>query len=192
MEGQTIPHLQSKRLDIYLPEPSQAPLVADFLSRNHQHLTRFNETPPKKVYEAEYWTKKLEKQRYEAATGSDYRFFISPKDKAEIVIGSCSLTQLVRGSFQACYLGYEIAKDYEGRGYMREAVEQAIHFAFVDLKLHRLMADYMPENSRSGRLLKGLGFEVVGYARDYIYVNGQWQDHVLTALNNHQLPHPVI
>jgi ribosomal-protein-alanine N-acetyltransferase len=46
------------------------------------------------------------------------------------------------------------------------------------------MANYIPTNERSGLLLKRLGFAVEGYARDYLLINGQWRDHVLTALTN--------
>lgn len=31
-------------------------------------------------------------------------------------------------------------------------------------------------------LLKRLGFVVEGYARDYLMINGLWQDHILTSL----------
>ena len=51
------------------------------------------------------------------------------------------------------------------------------------------MANYLPINERSGRLLKRLGFKVEGYARDYIFINGAWQDHILTAMLN---PLPAI
>ena len=40
---------------------------------------------------------------------------------------------------------------------------------------------YQPNNERSGRLLRSLGFTVEGYARDYLYIDGAWRDHVLTA-----------
>ena len=50
--------------------------------------------------------------------------------------------------------------------------------------MHRVMASYIPVNERSGRLLKKLGFIVEGYARDYIYINGSWRDHILTSLVN--------
>lgn len=42
----------------------------------------------------------------------------------------------------------------------------------------------MPANRRSGALLARLGFEQEGYARDYLMINGRWEDHVLTALLN--------
>ena len=46
------------------------------------------------------------------------------------------------------------------------------------------MANYMPDNLRSAALLKRLGFEVEGLAKNYLYINGQWRDHVLTSLTN--------
>ena len=42
----------------------------------------------------------------------------------------------------------------------------------------------MPTNERSARLLRRLGFAVEGYARDYLLLDGQWRDHVMTALIN--------
>lgn len=50
--------------------------------------------------------------------------------------------------------------------------------------MHRIMAAYLPYNQRSGKLLKRLGFIVEGYARDYLTIDGQWQDHILTSLTN--------
>jgi ribosomal-protein-alanine N-acetyltransferase len=29
--------------------------------------------------------------------------------------------------------------------------------------------------------LRALGFTVEGYARDYLFIDGAWRDHVLTA-----------
>ena len=67
---------------------------------------------------------------------------------------------------------------------MTEAVAAAIRYAFEDLRLHRVKAAYLPTNERSGRLLRRLGFVVEGYARDYLLIQGRWQDQVLVALIN--------
>ena len=47
-----------------------------------------------------------------------------------------------------------------------------IAFAFGTLKLHRVQANYQPENERSAALLKRLGFQIEGHARDYLFLNG--------------------
>jgi len=49
-------------------------------------------------------------------------------------------------------------------------------------RMHRIMANYMPHNARSGDLLARLGFQKEGYAKDYLLIDGRWQDHVLTSL----------
>ncbi|MFD2447620.1 GNAT family N-acetyltransferase [Vogesella fluminis] len=72
---------------------------------------------------------------------------------------------------------------------MREAVEAVIAFAFGTLKLHRVQANYQPENERSAALLKRLGFQIEGHARDYLFLNGAWRDHVLTSLINRNYDH---
>jgi ribosomal-protein-alanine N-acetyltransferase len=46
------------------------------------------------------------------------------------------------------------------------------------------MANYMPHNTRSAAVLKRLGFVIEGQASDYVRINGQWRDHVLTSLVN--------
>ncbi|MEZ1649930.1 ribosomal protein S5-alanine N-acetyltransferase, partial [Enterobacter hormaechei] len=89
---------------------------------------------------------------------------------------------VVRGSFHACYLGYSIGQKWQGQGLMYEALTVAIRYMQRTQHIHRIMANYMPHNQRSGNLLARLGFEKEGYAKDYLLIDGEWRDHVLTAL----------
>ena len=102
------------------------------------------------------------------------------------MVGNLSLTQIVRGALHACTLGYALSADAQGHGYMLEAVRGAVAYAFGTLGLHRVMADYMPRNRRSATVLRQAGFVVEGYAREYLRINGRWEDHVLTAITNDQ------
>jgi ribosomal-protein-alanine N-acetyltransferase len=103
---------------------------------------------------------------------------------AEQIIGDVNFTNIIRGVFQAAYLGYELDHAQVGKGLMYEALTASIAHVFQHLKLHRLMANHVPSNERSGRLLRRLGFSVEGYARDYLLLDGVWKDHVLTSLLN--------
>lgn len=105
------------------------------------------------------------------------------------LIGRINFTEIVRGPFQACMLGYAVDHEHEGRGYMYEGLRAAIGWVFTELRLHRVMANYRPENERSGRLLERLGFQREGYAEAYLFIDGAWCDHVLTALTN---PNPEL
>lgn len=73
---------------------------------------------------------------------------------------------------------------------MYEGAQAAIRYMFRQQRMHRIMANYMPHNQRSGALLKRMGFEKEGYAKDYLLINGKWQDHVLTALINQEWTAP--
>jgi ribosomal-protein-alanine N-acetyltransferase len=64
---------------------------------------------------------------------------------------------------------------------MSAAVAAVIPFAFGALRLHRVEAACIPTNAASMRLLEKAGFEREGYARQYLCINGAWQDHVLYA-----------
>jgi ribosomal-protein-alanine N-acetyltransferase len=108
----------------------------------------------------------------------------SSQGPANEIIGDVNVTNLIRGAFQAAYLGYELDRAHVGKGLMHEALLASIAHVFAHLNLHRLMANHVPSNERSGRLLRRLGFSVEGYARDYLLLDGVWKDHVLTSLLN--------
>ncbi|MFW6288673.1 MAG: GNAT family N-acetyltransferase [Spirochaetota bacterium] len=97
---------------------------------------------------------------------------------AATIIGSITLSSIVRGCFQSCFLGYKMDARYVRRGYMREALESVIDYAFGPLGLHRLEANVMPRNLASLGLLRSLGFEEEGLAREYLRIQGQWEDHL--------------
>ena len=60
---------------------------------------------------------------------------------------------------------------------------------FVTLRLHRLEAACIPTNVASIALLEKSGFAREGYARQYLCINGMWQDHLLYARIKDEPPH---
>ena len=89
-----------------------------------------------------------------------------------------------RGVIQRTILGYSIDATYEGLGLAREAVGAIVTYAFETLRLHRVEANYQPSNARSAALLRALEFVIEGYARDYLFLDGAWRDHILTSRTN--------
>ena len=66
---------------------------------------------------------------------------------------------------------------------MREALQATLADAFSPrVGLHRVQANVRPENTRSLALLDRLGFEREGLAREYLFIDGAWRDHVLHEL----------
>ena len=93
------------------------------------------------------------------------------------IVGSISLTQVVRGNFRSAYLGYYTGEGYAGRGYMTEALRLLLRHAFVRMKLHRVEANIQPGNLASLALVKRAGFVREGYSRRYLKICGRWRDH---------------
>jgi len=174
--------LTTERLVLRSPHEAMAPLLASYLEYNRTHFavsSAYFETP----VTLEWCRAALiaDARAFEAQSAVRLYFFEKGASAGPIV-GNLAFTNIVRGVFQACHLGYRIDQRYEGKGLMHEALVEALRYAFEVLELHRVMANYRPTNERSGRLLKRLGFLVEGYARDYLFLDGAWRDHILTSL----------
>ena len=177
--------LESERLALTLPGPEEAGEVLAFYQANQQHHEPWDPPRPSGFYSEAYWRAQLQAARKEFEADVSLRLFLRHRDDPQgKVIGSANFTSFSRGPFQACRLGYSLDEGAVGHGYMTEGLRRALSYVFDDLGLHRVEANYIPVNERSGRVLRRLGFVVNGYARDYLFINGAWRDHVLTSLTN--------
>lgn len=100
------------------------------------------------------------------------------------MVGTISFSQLSRFPIHTCNVGYSLSEIAVGKGIMTRALKLACDYMFEVQNLHRIQAAYMPRNHRSEAVLKRAGFEKEGYARQYLLINGIWEDHVLNALIN--------
>lgn len=179
------PKLNTGRCILRLPEPAEAKAVVEYYSRNRDHLSGSGPAWPDDFLTESYWVRRLSENLEEFEHDQSVHFFIYERNSdSGTVIGSASLTNIIKGAFHAGILGYGIDKEREGRSMMKEALQSVITYGFSALNLHRIMANYQPSNERSGWLLRSLGFTVEGYARDYLLINGKFKDHVLTSIVN--------
>ncbi|MFZ0101331.1 MAG: GNAT family protein [Pseudolabrys sp.] len=109
-----------------------------------------------------------------------YAFLIFRSDD-NAMVGGLTLANIRRGVAQAGSIGYWIGAPFVRKGYMTAAVRALIPYGFTTLRLHRLEAACIPDNTASIRLLERTAFKREGYARDYLCINGIWQDHLLYA-----------
>lgn len=177
--------LTTKHLILSPPNLKDLSEIIHFDDRNLIHLKKWEPTSSLDTPPVDQKTR-LSNWIKECADGKSVRFIIRPKNDPNKIIGFCNFTQIFYGSFKACYLGYKIDYEYEGKGLMFEALEASIKYVFENSGIHRIMANYIPMNARSAKLLHRLGFIVEGYAKNYLLINGKWEDHVLTALSLEQ------
>ncbi|MGY3904543.1 GNAT family N-acetyltransferase [Aeromonas lusitana] len=179
----TLPVITTVRTRLTVLTPERACLMLDFYLRNREHLRPWEPVRDESFYTLDHWRQRLRDGYSQFFDGSAVQL-VALDESGECVLATCNFTHIMMGMFKACHLGYAIDKEYEGQGLMQEVVGAGIGYLFNELGLHRIMASYMPANLRSGALLERLGFEREGYARDYLMINGRWEDHVLTALIN--------
>ena len=110
-----------------------------------------------------------------------YSFLVFRRED-DALLGGATLSHLRRGVSQTASLGYWIGAPYARQGYMSEALGALLPFAFDRLGLHRIEAACLPRNAPSRGLLQKLGFREEGHAREYLRIDGSWQDHVLYGL----------
>lgn len=182
------PHLSIDRFVVRLARVEDAGAVADFYTRNRAHLAATSPIRAEGFYTEAYWQAAL--AAAELAFQADRQMHCCLFDAAR-AIGVVNLSNFVRGAFHACHLGYSIDAELEGLGLMTRAVGRVVEHAFDALGMHRVMANYLPENTRSASLLDRLGFEREGIAKKYLLIAGQWRDHVLTARVNDAWTLPI-
>jgi len=176
--------IRTERLELRLPTAEDAAEVVRFYRENRAHLEPWSpDWPPAFLTEA-FWSDQAEQRAQEHRAGLGARMFVFKLEAPQRVIGNVSLTQVVRGPLQQCVLGYALAEAEQGHGYMLEAVQAAVRYAFTELGLHRVSASHMPSNERSARLLKKAGFATEGYSQLFLLINGRWEDHVHAAIVN--------
>ncbi len=164
----------------------RAPQMADFeewatlREASREFLVPWEPTWPADDLTRGAFRRRLRRYSEDQRSDQAYPFFIF-RNEDEALVGGLTITNIRRGVAQAGNLGYWMGAAYARRGYMAAAVRALIPFAFSTLKLHRVEAACIPGNAGSIRLLEKTGFTREGYAREYLCINGIWQDHLLYA-----------
>lgn len=113
-------------------------------------------------------------QLWEKGCGYGFGIFLSDTNE---LIGRVNLSNVVRGAWDSCTMGYFMDQRMNGHGYTTEAVRLAMLFAFEEAGLHRIQAAVMPRNSGSIRVVQKAGFLFEGLAEYYLKINGIWEHH---------------
>jgi [ribosomal protein S5]-alanine N-acetyltransferase len=191
----SLPVLRTQRLRLYIAGPEAAEECARFNRENAEFLAPWEPRMNASSFDAGALREVRARAVAAALEGSAYSFAIIHEDATDsspAIIGWLGFTNIIRSVFQASTLGYKLAEQAQHRGYMTEAARAGIDFAFGTLRLHRIMANYLPSNHRSRAVLSRLGFKSEGYAKAYLFINGEWRDHVLTSLVNPENLAPVL
>ncbi|CAN5396072.1 ribosomal protein S5-alanine N-acetyltransferase [soil metagenome] len=177
--------ISSERVQLRIPLPSQAPFLAAFYQQNTEFFMPWTPERGANFYDESFWTYVLNRNLQLAVDDRALRFyvFLTNGDPNE-PIGYVHFDSFVRGCAQHCSLAYAIGENYQKQGLMYESISECIAFIFGPVGMHRIQAGYIKRNLRSAHLLKCMGFEVEGCARQWIKIAGNWEDHTIVSLLN--------
>jgi [ribosomal protein S5]-alanine N-acetyltransferase len=171
-----------ERNGVLLRPPQMADYAewASLREKSRSFLVPWEPTWPHDDLTRSAFRRRLKRYAEDQRTDQAYAFFIFQAED-NVLLGGLTLANIRRGVAQAGSLGYWLGQPFIRKGYMTAGVTALVPFTFNVLKLHRLEAACIPTNVASIRLLEKCGFKREGHAREYLCINGIWQDHLLYA-----------
>jgi ribosomal-protein-alanine N-acetyltransferase len=174
------PAIEGQGVALRWPQPPDYPAWSALREQSRDFLVPWEPTWPLDDLTRSAFRRRLKRYGDDQRNDLAYSFFVFRKED-DALVGGLTIANVRRGVAQAGSLGYWMGEPFARRGYMTAAVRAIAPFAFGALGLHRLEAACIPTNKASSRLLEKCGFRHEGLARQYLCINGQWQDHLLYA-----------
>lgn len=136
-----VPTLLTERLVLTIPGARAAEACVRFNFENREHLAPWNPEMTARDLDVCARRETLDRLVESAREGTRYSFCIFDRQRGVDgpLLGYLNFNEIVRGVFQACYMGYALAESAQGRGYMTEAARAGIDFMFNEAGLHRIM-----------------------------------------------------
>jgi len=173
-----LPSIAGEGVMLRTPQVTDYSDWAALREASREFLAPWEPTWPADDLSRSAFRRRIRRYAEDLRTDQGYAFLII-RSTDDALVGGLTLANIRRGVAQAGSLGYWMGQPHARHGYMTAAVRAVIPFAFATLRLHRLEAACIPTNTGSIRLLENTGFVREGYARDYLCINGIWQDHLL-------------
>ncbi len=167
---------------VYLRVPQAGDFQAwrDLRAESRPFLTPWEPVWPTDDLSRSAYRRRMRRYARDMVADEAYPLFLF-RSSDDALVGGLTLSNIRRGVCQAASLGYWMGERFAGQGYMSAGVAAMLPMAYDVLRLRRVEAACMTNNSPSIRLLERLGFVREGYARQYLCINGLWEDHLLFA-----------
>jgi [ribosomal protein S5]-alanine N-acetyltransferase len=178
------PRLHTARLEVRMAGPDDVAAIAAFHRENAEFLRPWDPRRPAEFAATGFWEQRIREAEGEFADRSALRIFLFPLGNPGEAIGKISFTQIVGEPFTPARSGTRSRRARRGGASCAKRWESRSRTRSRRSTSTASQANYMPHNRRSGRLLRELGFTVEGYARDYLRIDGRWEDHVLTSFTD--------
>ena len=181
-------YYETSRLILRTLNDTEGHYSLDYYNANRDFLAPYEPIRDDSFYQLNHHNRMTALEQTEMDQHKLLRLWIFLKDGSiQRPIGNLAFTNIVRGIFLNCFLGYKLDHRYLNQGYMTEALDKAIKVIFSEYGLHRIEANIMPRNQASLALTEKLGFYNEGLAKKYLQINGVWEDHIHMVKRNDAL-----
>jgi ribosomal-protein-alanine N-acetyltransferase len=140
---------------------------------------RTPQTPWAERHSAAVFAGMLRAGRREARAGRSLPFAVTYEGR---LAGQLTVANVVRGAFDSATVGYWVDERVAGRGVLPTALALVVDHCFRSVGLHRVEANVRPENGPSLAVVRKLGFREEGLHRRYLFIDGDWRDHLSFSL----------
>ncbi len=178
--GRARVRIDTERLLLRLPQHSDFRQWRALRDESRDFLTPWEPTWSPDHLSRRSFTNRVYWAQRSARQGSALPLFLIRRDDG-VLVGAITLDNIRRGPAQAGTCGYWVGQRHARQGYMREALQAVVHYAFHRLDLSRIESACLPENAASRGVLEKCGFKYEGVAQSYLQINGRWRNHVLYA-----------
>ncbi|ATH07209.1 hypothetical protein BIY24_04425 [Halobacteriovorax marinus] len=106
--------IETRRLIIRLGTNLDTQEIINFYKRNEDHLSPWSPSRQNNFSDPEFWAERISLYQAEFLKQKSLRALLFTKEGQ--LIGRCNFTNVERGAFQNCRLGYMIDHEYQGHG----------------------------------------------------------------------------
>jgi len=145
--------LQTERLLLRKPSLDDAPVLNSL--RNNEAVNRYIGRKPSVVSETAAFIAELNQNMRQ---GNAYYWIICLKE-TQAILGTICLWNF-NADNSIADVGYELSPEYQGKGYMNEALAPVLKFGFDMLRLDTIIGVTHRDNAPSQALLKRSGFKL--------------------------------
>ena len=132
-------------------------------------------------HETRFFTRNYLQYLGKAYAKGDFHDFAVVLKESGKMIGTAGYTTIDEKHRRA-EIGYVLHPDFWGKGIAAEAAEALLAFGFREMRLHRIEAHYMVENTRSRRVMEKCGMHFEGVLQGSMFVKGEYRDIGICAI----------
>jgi ribosomal-protein-alanine N-acetyltransferase len=142
-------------------------------------------SPSLGAFAATWW-----RLRRQAAAGEALPFTVLHHGElaGQVTVGGITRREAARSA----YVGYWVDEARAGRGIIPTALALVIDHCFEAVGLDRIEANIRPENTASRRVVDKLGFTLTGTRQRFLYIDGEWRDHLCYVVARDDVPEGMV